>query len=308
MLSAFFMVARQVIILFILISLGAIANKTGLIKQSAIKGMTELVLYFVTPCVILKSFQREMNPSLVKGLLITAVVAFLSHFFGILLSRITIKDKDESAQTVMRFGSVFGNCGFMSLPIEDALFGSEGVFYGAVFIAVFNVLLWTYGLTIMSDGKERITAKKLILNPGILGVILGIIVFVLGIKLPVIIESPIEYMAALNTPLPMIIIGFYLGNLSLAKVFEHRKQYISYLIRLVAVPLFGILILLPFHVSKTVFVVCAIANCAPVAATTAMFSSKFDRNATLAAQMVSMSTLISIVTMPLIVAFAQYIA
>ncbi len=308
MLTTFSLVGQQVIVLFILMLLGAISNRTKLINEATVKGMTELVLFFVTPCVIIQSFQREMNMALVRNLLITAGVAFFSFFLSILFANLLIKDKDDTKQVVLRFGAIFGNCGFMSLPIEQALLGADGVFYGAVYIGVFNVVVWTYGLAIMSGGKENITAKKLVLNPGIIGVLLGLLVFLLQIKLPNILETPVDFMAALNTPVPMIIIGYYLGNLRLHHLVENTKQYLSMFLKLVFVPALTVLFMWPLHLDPTVTLVVAIACSAPSAANTAMFSTKYNRDPQLGAQMVSVSTLFSLITIPTLVALTSLIS
>lgn len=307
MAATFGLVGTQVMVLFLLMLIGAVCNRTHLINETTVKGMTEIVLYFVTPCVIIKSFQRQMNVELIRNLFITAGVAFASYLIAILLANLLIHDKNDTKEVVLRFGSIFGNCGFMSLPIEQALLGDEGVFYGAVYIAVFNVVVWTYGLAIMSGDKKNITVRKLILNPGIIGVILGIFVFLLQIKLPNIIEQPVEFMAALNTPMPMLIIGYYLGNLKLHHLVENKKQYLSMLLKLVIVPAVTLLLMVPMHLETIVVMVVAIACSAPTAANTAMFSTKYNRDPQLGAQMVSVSTLFSLLTIPTLVALASLI-
>lgn len=307
MAATFGLVGTQVMVLFLLMLIGAVCNRTHLINETTVKGMTEIVLYFVTPCVIIKSFQRQMNVELIRNLFITAGVAFASYLIAILLANLLIHDKNDTKEVVLRFGSIFGNCGFMSLPIEQALLGDEGVFYGAVYIAVFNVVVWTYGLAIMSGDKKNITVRKLILNPGIIGVILGIFVFLLQIKLPNIIEQPVEFMAALNTPMPMLIIGYYLGNLKLHHLVENKKQYLSMLLKLVIVPAVTLLLMVPMHLDTIVVMVVAIACSAPTAANTAMFSTKYNRDPQLGAQMVSVSTLFSLLTIPTLVALASLI-
>ena len=305
MVATFLMVARQVLVLFILMAIGAVANRTNLINQTVVKGMTNIVLYFVTPCVIMESFKREMNSSLVRNLFITLAFALAAHLIGILLATLCIHEENRQKEAVLRFATVFSNCGFMSLPIEEAILGADGVFYGAVFIAVFNVVQWTYGLALMSGGEEKITARKLILNPGIIGVLLGILVFVFQIQFPEVIDEPMQFMADLNTPVPMLIIGFYLGNLRLTHFLHYKKQYLSVVLRLIVVPVLVLLLMLPFHVPTTVAVVCAIASSAPTAAATAMFATKYDKDAQLGAQMVSISTLFSLITIPLMVTVTQ---
>ncbi len=304
MLATFQLVGQQVVVLFLLMLVGAICNKVGFFGESEVKGLSKMVLYFVTPCVIVESFQREPNGTMIRNLLITMGIAFASYILGIVLANLCIHDKDKSKELVLRFGSVFGNCGFMSLPIEEALLGEDGVFYGAVFIAAFNLIVWTYGLAVMSGDKKNISLKKLAVNPGILGTIAGLIVFLFRISLPAVFQEPISFMADLNTPLPMIIIGYYLGNLKLHHLVENKKQYLSMLLKLLVIPGITLLMMWPLHLDKSVIMVCVIASAAPTAANTAMFAALFNRDSQLAAQMVSVGTLFSLITIPSMVALA----
>jgi len=231
-----------------------------------------------------------------KGLLLTCIFGFASHILAILVANLAIHDKDRASELIMRFGVIFGNCGFMSLPIQRAILGDDGVFYGAVFIAVFNVVLWTYGLKTISEGTEKITVRKLLLNPGIIGMVLGLLVFLTGFRFPDIVEQPIEYIADLNTPIPMFIIGYYLGNLHWKDLTSNKKQYIAILLRTIGVPFLTMAIMLPFHIDPVVFIAVTIASCSPVAAKAAMFATKYDKNPQLGSEMVSVSTLMSLIT------------
>jgi len=155
MLATFLTVGQQVLVLFLIMGVGILCNKRHLFGETAVKGMTNLVLYFVTPCVIIQSFQRPFERGLIKGLLITALVAAVSMVFSIFLGKWILHDGDSKREIVYRFAVIFSNCGFMSLPIMQAIRGADGVFYGAMFIAVFNIILWTYGLFAMSAGRNR---------------------------------------------------------------------------------------------------------------------------------------------------------
>ena len=301
------MVGHQVLILFILIGVGVICNKVHFLTETVVKGMNNIVLYFVTPCLMLVSFQRAKEPSLMKGLLLTCIFGFASHILAILVANLAIHDKDRASELIMRFGVIFGNCGFMSLPIQRAILGDDGVFYGAVFIAVFNVVLWTYGLKTISEGTEKITVWKLLLNPGIIGMVLGLLVFLTGFRFPDIVEQPIEYIADLNTPIPMFIIGYYLGNLHWKDLTSNKKQYIAILLRTIGVPFLTMAIMLPFHIDPVVFIAVTIASCSPVAAKAAMFATKYDKNPQLGSEMVSVSTLMSLITMPLVITASEII-
>lgn len=304
----FLLVGNQVVVLFILMSLGAIGNRKRLLSDESIRGITNVVLYFVTPCVVINAFQRVKEPGLINGLLVTAGIALAVHVISIALAMLIIHDKDKDKETVFRFGAIFANCGFMSLPIQEAVLGDIGVFYGSVYIAVFNVVLWTYGLATMSGDIKSIKPKDLILNPGILGTVIGLVIFLCEIKLPTVVASPISYMALLNTPVPMIVIGYYLGNLKPIHLRTNLKQYLSIALRLVGIPLVTIGLMLLLRPDKTIFIVCTIAGCAPSAAVTAMFATRFSKDAQLGAQMVSVATLFSLITIPTLVSLANYLS
>lgn len=301
-------VSEQVAILFILIALGFVCGKTKLINESGAKILTDLVLYFATPCIMIKSFQEvRYDPSLVLNLAVTALCAALIITGSIIIVRFVFRDKDENRKVVLRFASVFSNCGFMSLPLQQALLGSKGVFYGAVFVAVFNVIVWSYGLIDMSGGKKAFSAKKLILNPGVIGAIAATVLFVARINLPNIVLSPISYIAALNTPIPMLVIGYHISRTKIKTHLTDPAVYAVMALRLAAIPMAALFVMKLFGVEADILTACTVASSAPVAATTTMFATKFERDTHLSVGLVSVTTLVSIVTMPVIIALAQTI-
>ena len=150
--------------MFILIAVGFGCGKKGVITEHASKKMTDIVLYVVTPCVMIAAFQREFSFELLGKVFIAAVTAALIMTASILLARLFIRDKNEAEKKVLQFSVIFSNCGFMSLPLQKALLGDDGWFFGSIFVAVFNVFCWTYGLADMSGDKKQLSIKKLALN------------------------------------------------------------------------------------------------------------------------------------------------
>lgn len=305
MLQNFLIVSQQVLVLCCLMALGFICNKIHWLDAKAVKSITNIVLFFVTPCVIIDSFSRDVDPSLISGLIVTAVIAFFTFGFSIAFAHLCIKDKDKDIERVYRYASIFGNCGFMALPLEHAVLGDIGTFYGTAFIAIFNLIVWTYGIWLMSGDKANIKAKALLTNPGLIGAVIGILLLVTGFRFPSVISTTIGYMADLNTPLPMIVIGYYLGNLSVKKIVSNRKQYLIAFYRLLLIPGVMLVIMHFAKVDPVVMVVSTIAASAPTAANTAMFATLYDKDAELGAQLMSVTTLLSLITLPLLVALAQ---
>lgn len=307
MLQSFADVGTQVLVLFILISVGTLLGKLGLITDSGSRTMTDIVLYAVTPCVIINAFQREYQPRLLSGLLITLAAAVATMGFSVLLAELLYRKKDISRGVVLKFAVVFSNCGFMALPLQQAVLGEDGVFFGAVYVAVFNVFMWTYGLIRMSGRTQLRQALKAVVNPGIIGTAAGLLLFVFSIRLPAVLSTPISMLAALNTPIPMLIIGNQLIKSDMRRVLRDKDAYFAMAIRLILLPLavMGILLLLKVDADVTTAVVIAVS--APVAAFTTMMSAKYGRDTELSAGIVSASALFSLVTMPLIVGLTRYL-
>ena len=308
MLTNFLTVAEQVIVLFLLIGVGALCAKTGIIKEVAIKSCSDLVLIVVTPCVIIQSFQRPFDAAMLKGLGLACLIALSIHIVTILLAHLLLHDPVAARERVLRVGAVLSNAGFMSLPLQNVLLGEDGVFYGAAYVAIFNLILWSYGLVEMSGSRQNLSPRKLILNPGVLSLAIGLMLFLARITLPTVLASPMGHLAALNTPLPMLIIGFYLADTDLKAALRDWRSYAAIGLRLLVVPLTALGILYLCGVRGTLLVSMIIAASAPVAASTTMFATKYDCDTGLSVNLVSLSTLLSLITMPLIVALAQVIA
>lgn len=308
LLDYFFTVSGQVLILFILIGIGYICGKIGFINENTAKHITDIVLYFVTPCVIINAYQIDFNPSILINLGITALCAIGVHIISIIIVTLVFRGKDVGKRAVLRFGTIFSNCGFMSLPLQQAIVGKEGVLYGAAFLGVFNIVLWSYGVVCMSGSRKNLSAKKLLLNPGILGVIIALVLFLMSIKLPTVISEPVKYMANLNTPLPMIIIGFHLTNSKISNGLRDKDAWIATILRLLVIPVICISIMLLIGIKGDILITVAIAVSAPVAAVTTMFATKFEKDTELSVNLVSLSTILSVVTMSCIVAISQMLS
>ena len=308
MIQNFLTVAHQVLILFILIGVGFLCGKIKMLNDNSVKSINDLVLYIVCPCVIVNSFIRKFDKTMLEGLLVSAAAALFVMMFSILIAHFVFHDKNDRRNRVYKFATVFSNCGFISLPLQQALLGNEGVFYGAAYIAIFNIVMWTAGVYISSGDIKMLSPKKVFLNPCIIAVALGIIIFVFSIPVPDIISEPIGYFSALNTPVPMIIIGFYLSQSKILDTFKNIKNFICVGLRIVIVPLISLGIFLLCGINGKVLIACLIATAASSAAATTMFAAKFGNDTSLSVNLVTMSTLLSVITMPLIVGFAQSVS
>lgn len=305
MLQDFLTVASQVLTLFLLIGVGVVCAKVKLLSDGAVKALANLVLYIATPCVIVKSCIREFDPAMLWGFLTVIAVAAVTHGLLILLAKVVFRDKEEDRRRVFRVATVFSNAGYMAIPLQQAILGDVGVFYCAAYVIVFNVFLWTYGLAEMS-GESRLSVKKILLNPGVIGVVVGILLFVLPIPVPAVIADGIGHLAALNTPVPMLIVGFYLAQTDLLAALKDGRSWLCMVLRLVAAPAVALGGLLLCGVRGDLLTSCMICIATPVATACTMFATRFDRNPRLSVNLVSLSTLLSVVTLPLMVVLTNW--
>ena len=312
MINNFLIVAQQVAVLFVLMGFGAVMRKAGFFKGNAIDGIVNVLILVVTPCLIVDVFQRPFDPSMLKGLGCAFVLAALIHVVLIILSKFVVRHRDENVRRPLRLAAVFSNAGFMGIPLEQAILGDAGVFYGVVYIVVFNLFMWSWGYGVMQNPSARSTrhqalSTKMWVNPGTVGLALGVPLFFLSMKLPGVIGAPIHHMANLNTPLAMIVIGYALAGAEFGKVLRTGAVYVATVVRLVVCPLLVIAALYPFRhaLDRNMMLAMTVAASAPVAAMVSMFAQKFGRDVDVSVAVVSGTTLLSILTMPVVIAFAM---
>ena len=304
----FLLVAKQVAILFVLIGAGAACRKTKLVDELSIRGMVNVLVTVVTPALIIECFQRPFESSMLAQFAIAFAVAAAMHVFLIVLSRFTAKG-GENELPVLRVASVFSNAGFMGIPLEYAILGPKGVFYGIVYVTMFNLFMWTWGLDRMKNEKCRMKNErlKMFVNPGTVGLLIGLPLFLFSVTLPEVVRTPVKLMSDLNTPLAMLVIGYYLAGADFKAVLRSRQAYIATFVRLVASPLvlIAVFYLLRGSLDRTMMLALTIGAAAPVGAMVTMFASKYSRDVDLSVGLVSGSTIVSIFTMPPIVGLAM---
>ncbi len=304
MLHSFLIVFGQTLSLFIMIAVGFGMYKAGRITDTGAAQMTDLLLYAVTPCVVINAFNRPFDPQTARSIAIFATVGAIFMALSILIGALVFRKGEAGSRTVQRFAAVFSNCGFMGIPLAGAVCGEMGTLYASIFVVIFNLFQWTYGFAMMSG--EKLSLRKVFINPCVLGLMAGLPVFLLSVSIPAPIENAVSMIAALNSPLAMIIIGTHLAKADLISTLKDTRCYFSALLRLVLLPavIMPMIIALPW-LDQHQTVTLAVMFGAPVAASCALFATKFKRDSGLASRMVAMSTLFSIATLPVLVAIVK---
>ena len=298
----------QVIILFAIAMVGFICHKTGIYTEKASRMTTDLLFYIVAPAIIIRSFVgMEFNREALKGFLLALLGGIFFHFVGMVFAKVLFNKGDKDTACIFKYACVYGNVGYMALPLVQAVLGDEGVFYCSVILVPFNTLSFTHGVSIMKkkEAQSKFNIKTLLLNPGVIGVTIGLPLFLLDINLPSVIYQPVSYLADLNTPLAMVMFGTYLATADWKTLFSDKRIFVSALVKIILMPLITIAGLKLVGFGGTLLVAVVLSASAPTASNTVMFAAKYDRDTALASKVTSLISVLSIFTMPVMIAIAQ---
>ena len=305
----FFDLFRAVFLLFMMIIPGFLMRKLKLAGDTLPLGFANTILYITQPAMLVVGFFRARDMAIMKNALVVLVLSFLTHILFLLAVNLFYKGADAERKKVYRFGTVFSNAGYMGIPLITMVLGEAAAIYASVYIIAFNFFCWSYGALIYSEDKSYISPKKMLINAATVPTFIGIIIFVTNFY--TVIPAPIsgfvyEVLTMLkNTvaPMSMMIIGMRLADLKLKGAFKDRYLYEGLILRLLVFPLgaFGLIAaakLLGVNASDA-FKVVLICSATPVASATSMFAEKFRSDTVSASKFVSISTLLSLATMPL---------
>lgn len=301
--------ATQVGVLYILVAVGFICDKTHIYTEKASRLTNDLLFYIVTPAIIIQSFSSiENNPQNVKNLLMAFLGGTLLHIVGIIISIPFFRKGSPDSSRVYKYACIYGNVGYMALPLAQAVLGSEGVFFCSGVLIPFNIFVFSHGIYLMtgkSSEKTGFKPKWFVFNPGVISVILGLPLFLLSIKLPYIIMQPVSYISSLNTPLAMLMFGTYLAKTDLKFMFKRKEAYLVAVIKLILLPSVMLLIFKLVGMSGALITALIISASAPSANNTAMFAVKYERDTAAASQTIAIVSFISVITMPMFIAVSQ---
>ncbi|MBE6609436.1 MAG: hypothetical protein E7634_02075 [Ruminococcaceae bacterium] len=301
---------RAVLLLFFMIIPGFIMRKTKLAADNLPLGFTNTILYITQPAMLVVGFFRPFDAAILKTALTILVLSFAIHIMFFASCWLFFRKAPKETAKVYRFGTVFANAGYMGIPLITMILGNESAIYASVYIIGFNFFCWSLGALIYSEDRSYISFKKMFLNAATIPTFIGIIIFCLDIYsyLP----APVSGFAeeALNmlkntvAPMSMMIIGMRLADLKLKGAFKDVYLYIGLALRLFIFPAaaFAVLFLcklLGFY-DATGFAVVLICAATPAASATSMFAEKFSSDTVTASKFVSISTLLSLVTMPVV--------
>ena len=301
-----FLVIRQIIIMCIYMAIGYTLFKTKKISKEGSANMATLLVWVIIPVVITKSFCVEPTAERIHAMLLSAVATVLVLVASLGISHIFFK-KDPIAN----FGASFCNAGFLGVPLVAATVGEHAVFYIAFFVALLNIGQWVYGVSLITNKKMKLDLPTL-LHPLMLSVAAGLVLFFTGwgAKLPSVISGTMVGISGANAPLAMVVLGVYLAQADFKSLFTEKRLYLISFVRLLLIPvvtlafLLGLKALIP-TMDNTIILALLLTATAPVGANVAVYAQLHGKDYVYATKTVVNSTLLSLLSMPLMVLLAQ---
>ncbi len=298
------------IVLFLVMLVGFLAYKKNYINDNASKKLSSIVVNIANPALILSSV-LSMDNTITGKDLITTVILAIAVFAGLLIIAIFIpiifrvEKQSAGAYQVM---TVFSNIGFMGFPIISSVYGSSALLYATLFLIPYNILIYTYGIHTMKagkkEGKEKLKIGQ-ILNIGVIACILAILLFIFHVKLPEFLGSVITMLSNLTAPLSMMVIGASMAVIDWKKLLSDYRLLLFSLFKLFVLPIIGTLIVKQVISNEVICGVTMVMLATPVGSMTAMLAQEYNGDYELASKGVMLSTLLSVVTLPIVSAIVM---
>ena len=313
---------EQVAVLVLIMIPGFLLAKCNLVTDNFGKSISNVILYAAQPALIIMGFVSvDFNTDVILRMVMVFILALISHILFYLLGLVVYKNAPDKMKRVLLFATVFTNAGYMGVPLLEALFAREFpeiAIYGSVYISAFNIFCWSLGCYIYSKDKKYISVKKIILNPATISTLVGLAFFILSAFVPVreavivplfrqdgLVRSFVVNMKGLVAPLSMLLIGFRFASLKLRGVFKDKYLYICIFVSLFVVPLIAFLLTkmvswLGIYTDALALSVILVSTAAPAATATGMFAEKFDGDAPYASLIVSVTSVLCVISMPIV--------
>ena len=325
----YLLVMKQLITMLLIVLSGFIVARCFKVGDKEQKFLSKMLLYFINPCLVVSSFNLEFDALKLKQLGFVAAISLIVHGLMILVGLLFTLSKDEAKRDLNildRVGTAFTNCGFVGIPLIRGVFGDEGVFYLMGYLIIFNLLIWTYGYHQLSG---TINLKKIITNPNIIAVCIGLVIFCLPVTLPEFIAKPVSMIGDLNTAASMILLGILFADFKKPEGGQAKTSGAYFVfriakfsaVRLVVCAIVNLIFLMlifkgvsalqifaclgnPDAMRMMIFVTLICSMC-PAATSISSLACVFDKDTSYASLMVTITSVVCMVTIPMFVALAE---
>lgn len=286
--------------LFAIMLIGVVVRKKNMIDSKTRKAMSDLLINVILPCSIITSFDQEFTMDTLKKSMLVLAVCFGIQFLSVFISKMLYKSIPRAQQAVLRYGTICSNAGFLGLTVIGGLYGQEGLFYGAIALIPGRIFIWTAGVSLFTTAENKKEAfKKVALHPCMIAVYIGFAYMFSGITLPVFLDKTLNAVGGCTTAVSMIVIGAIIADTDIRTVVSKLILYYS-AVRLLFIPLISLVILKLLNVDSLTIGISVLIAAMPAGSFTAILADKYDCDAEFASKCIFTSTVLSMVTIPVI--------
>lgn len=284
----------QTAAMFLMMAIGIALSQARYLDRAGAQQLASIAVYVATPAVVVNSLATDFSAEKLANAGICAALCVGLTLGSAALAWLVYRDR----QRISQFAIMISNMGFIGIPLVQSVLGEEYVFYVSAAIAAQVPISWTYGIWLVSQDKSLMSPRKVLTNPSVIAVAVGVVLFFGSVSLEGVFQVTVADMGNLNTGLAMLVLGSYLAETDFRSILRNKNVYLTNVLRLLVVPLLTIALLAPLPIAMEAKLVMLIAFAAPGGTTTAMFSQMFGGDYRFGAGLVSISTLLSMVTMP----------
>lgn len=285
--------------LFLLVAAGIILRKKGILHEEAKAVLTDLVIYFILPCNIISSFLIEFNRKVLMEFAIILVIASLIQVVCLILANTLYKKEPDSRKKVLQYGTVCSNAGFMGNPIAEGVYGAQGLMFASIFLIPQRIVMWSAGVSYFTESPDRKTVvKKVLTHPCIIAVYIGVFFLITQLRMPEFLENTIRGVGGCTTTVSMVLIGTILAEVKLKSMLDWGIVKYT-VIRLFLIPFMVFIACRIFSVDPMLSGVSILLAGMPAGSTTAILAAKYNGDYIFATKCVVVTTLLSLLTIPL---------
>ncbi len=302
----YFVALNQILVLFLLTGVGFFCRRAGILNQNSVSSLSKFLLNICIPAMIIYSMQIPFSQSIAEksGMLIFAALCYYVIAFAVCFVTPYILRCKKEEYGVFRFMTMFSNSMFMGFPILSMFFGPEAIFYAAIFNIPFTLLTYSVGIWILRSGEGGISFSwKLLLNAAFLSTFVGILFFVTSFSIPDPFYGALGLLSDITTPMSLVVTGGFLASLETKAIFSNVRQYFAAGIRLLIIPAITFAVCSLFITDPLILGITVVTAGMPAAVNTVILAEEHDARPDIAAQGVFISTLLCILTIPLLAVF-----
>ena len=285
--------------MFLIMLVGLFFRKKNIISQEGKKNLTDLVIYLILPCNIVKSFMIEFDSSTLLNFGWILLISVLIQVFCAILAKTLYRRTEEEHRPVLMYATVASNSGFLGNPVAEGVFGSMGLALASVYLIPQRIVMWSAGVSYFTKGTDRkAIVKRVLTHPCIIAVFLGMILMLTQVSLPSFLDAALKDIGNCNTAMSMLVIGTILADVKPKEMLD-KSIFLFSGLRLVLIPLVVYVGCLAFRVDGLVTGVSVLLAAMPAASTTAILAAKYDGDAVYASKCVVLTTILSLIATPL---------